>query len=228
MTALLVVLFAMAAQAQPTPGTSPQAPKAPNDRAGAATRGPEGKAATHHRVIMLHVDEVLAADTGEGIDVRLLPMGGRLESLFRYTTYRLISHQVSRTECGRTAAFTLPGGWIVNVEPSAVSDNMIAMELMLFNGTHPMMTTDIRMRNHGMFIIGGPHYRQGMLIIPIGADALELAAPSGPVPVTPEGTMPEMGAPNPAAPEGPDDSAPEMAPLDAVAPNAAPPSAPNQ
>jgi hypothetical protein len=230
MTALLVVLFAMAAQAQSAPGTPPQAPQTPQtkDRAGAAAHGAQAKSAMHPRVIMLHVDEVLAADTGEGIDVRLLPMGGRLESLFRYTTYRLISHQIGRAECGRKAAFTLPGGWIVNVEPSAVRDNMIAMELMLFNGTHPMLTTDVRLRNHSMFIIGGPHYRQGMLIIPIGADALELASPSGPLPVSPEGTMPEVSAPNPAASEGPDDVPPEMAPFDASAPDAAPPNAPNQ
>jgi len=227
MTALLVVLFAIAAQAQSAPGTPPQAPY-PKDRAEAAAHDGKAKSTMPRLVIMLHVDEVLAADTGEGIDERLLPMGGRLESLFRYTTYRLISHQIGRAECGKTAAFTLPGGWIVNVEPSAVSDNMIAMELMLFNGTRPMLTTDIRMRNHGMFIIGGPHYRQGMLIIPIGVDAPELAAPSGSEPVNPEGTIPEMAVPSPAAPEGPDEASPQMAPLDAGAPNAAPPDAPNQ
>jgi hypothetical protein len=234
MTALLVVLFAMAAQAQPAPVAQPQAPQgpqAPNDHAAAAAaHAAQAKAAMRHRVILLRVDEVLAADTGEGIDERLLPMGGRLESLFRYTTYRLISHQVGRTECGRTVAFTLPGGWIVHVEPSAVRDNMIAMELMLFNGAHPMMTTDVRMRNHGTLIIGGPHYQQGMLIIPIGADAPELAIPSGPIPVSPEGTMPDMTSPGTGAPDaGP----PNMAPVDAGAPGARapegalPPNAPN-
>jgi hypothetical protein len=233
MTALLVVLFAAAAQAQPAPAVRPQAQT--DHAAAAATRAERAKAAMRHRVILLRVDEVLAADTGEGIDMRLLPMGGRLESLFRYTTYRLISRQIGRTECGRTAAFTLPGGWIVHVAPSAVRDNMIAMELMLFNGAHPMMTTDVRMRNHGMLIIGGPHYRQGMLIIPIGADALELATPSGPIAVTPEGTMPEgtsseMAAPGVAAP---DTGTPDMAPFDAGAPDAgapedlSPPNAPN-
>jgi hypothetical protein len=226
MTALLVVLFTMATQAQSAPATPPQAPPA-KDRAASAAHDGKATSGMPHRFVLLHVDEVLAADTGEGIDERLLPMGGRLESLFRYTTYRLISHQVGRAECGRTTAFTLPGGWIVNVEPSAVSDNMIAMELMLFNGAHPMLTTDIRMRNHGMFIIGGPHYRQGMLIIPIGADAPELASPSGPEPVSPEAIAPGMGAPNPAAPEGPDDVSPQMAPLNAGAPDA-PPNAPNQ
>jgi hypothetical protein len=229
LTALLVVLFAMGAQAQPTPATQPQVPKAPqspqspNDKAAAAARAEQSKALKRHRVIMLHVDEVIAADTGEGIDERLLPMGGRLESLFRYTTYRLISHQVGRTECGRTAAFTLPGGWIVHVEPSAVRDNMIAMQLMLFQGARPMMTTDVRMRNHGMLIIGGPHYQQGMLIIPIGADAPELAMPPGPISVSPEGTMPEMIAPGAAAPDASDAGSPNGGAAD----SAPPPDAPN-
>jgi hypothetical protein len=228
MTALLVVLFAAAAQAQPAPAARPQAPT--DHATAAATRAERAKAAMRHRVILLRVDEVLAADTGEGIDMRLLPMGGRLESLFRYTTYRLISRQIGRTECGRTAAFTLPGGWIVHVAPSAVRDNMIAMELMLFNGAHPMMTTDVRMRNHGMLIIGGPHYRQGMLIIPIGADALELATPSGPIPVTPKGTMPEGTSSEMAAPgvAVPDTGTADMAPFDAGAPeDLSPPNAPN-
>ncbi|MGZ3618999.1 MAG: hypothetical protein ACXVAA_00705 [Candidatus Binataceae bacterium] len=233
MTALLVVLFAAATQAQPAPAARPQAQT--DHATAAATRAERAKAAMRHRVILLRVDEVLAADTGEGIDMRLLPMGGRLESLFRYTTYRLISRQIGRTECGRTAAFTLPGGWIVHVAPSAVRDDMIAMELMLFNGAHPMMTTDVRMRNHGMLIIGGPHYRQGMLIIPIGADALELATPSGPIAVTPEGTRPEGTSPEMAAPgvAAPDAGTPDMAPFDAGAPDAgapedvSPPNAPN-
>jgi hypothetical protein len=228
LTALLVVLFAIGARAQSTPATQPQTPKTPNDKAAAATPADQAKPLKRHRVILLHVDEVIAADTGEGIDERLLPMGGRLESLFRYTTYRLISHQVGRTECGGTAAFTLPGGWIVHVEPSAVRDNMIAMELMLFQGARPMMTTDVRMRNHGMLIIGGPHYRQGMLIIPIGADAPELAMPPAPMPVSPEGTMPEMvppemTAPGAAAPDATDAGTPEAAPPD----DAPPPNAPN-
>jgi hypothetical protein len=212
LTALLVVALAMGAQAQSTPAPQPQTPKAPqspNDKAAAAAHAGQSKAPNRQRIILLHVDEVIAADTGEGIDERLLPMGGRLESLFRYTTYRLVSHQVGRTECGRSAAFTLPGGWIVHVEPSAVRDNMIAMELMLFQGARPMMTTDVRMRNHGMLIIGGPHYQQGMLIIPIGADAPELAMPPGPIPVSPEGTMPETTAPGASTPDATDAGSPE-------------------
>ena len=208
----------MGAQAQPTPAAQPQTPQAPSDQA-AAAHAEQAKALKRHRIILLRVDEVIASDTGLGIDERLLPMGARLESLFRYTTYRLISHQIGRTECGRTTAFTLPGGWIVHVEPSAVNDDMIAMELMLFQGARPMMTTDVKLRNHGVLIVGGPHYQQGMLIIPIGADAPDLATPPGPIPVSPEGTVPEFTAPGAAAPDSvgtgagaPDDAPPTYAP----------------
>jgi len=207
------MLFAIGAQAQPTPA-APPAPQTPNDQAAAKAHPREAKTLKRHRVILLSVDEVIAADTGEGMDQRLLTMGLRLESLFHYTTYRLISHQISRTECGRTVAFTLPGGWIVHVEPSAVRDNMIAMELMLFQGARPMMTTDVRLRNHGMLIVGGPRYQQGMLIIPIGADAPDLAMPPGYIPVNPEEAMPEITVPEVIAPEAgyPDAGAPDDAP----------------
>ncbi len=230
LTALLVVLCAMGAQAQSTPAAQPQAPQAPNEKAAAAAHAAQARTLKRHRVILLSVDEVIAADTGEGVDERLLPMGGRLESLFRYTTYRLVSHQVGRTECGRTVAFTLPGGWIVHVEPSAVRDDMIAMELMLFQGARPMMTTDVRLRNHGMLIVGGPRYQQGMLIIPIGADAPELAMPPGPIAVSPEGTMPESSAPQAGAPDAgaPDTGYPDAGSPGANTPDdARPPDAPN-
>jgi hypothetical protein len=229
LTALLVVLLAIAAQAQPTPAGQPQSPQAAPPQAlsdhAAAARAEQARTLKRHRVILLSVDEVIAADTGEGVDERLLPMGGRLESLFRYTTYRLVSHQVGRTECGRTVAFTLPGGWIVHVEPSAVRDDMIAMELMLFQGARPMMTTDVRLRNHGMLIVGGPHYQQGMLIIPIGAETPELAVPPGPIAVSPEGTIPEITAPQAGSP---DTGYPDAGAPGASAPDAAPPfDAPN-
>jgi hypothetical protein len=223
LTALLVVVFAMGAQAQPAPGTQPQTPPAPQTPGdgGAAAHAEQAKTLKRHRVVLLRVDEVVASDTGLGIDERLLPMGGRLESLFRYTTYRLVSHQVGRTECGRTTEFTLPGGWIVQVEPSAVNDDMIAMELMLFQGARPMMTTDVKLRNHGVLIVGGPHYQQGMLIIPIAADAPELAMPPAPIPISPEGTVPEITAPEAAGSRAtdagsPDTSVPEMGPPDSV------------
>lgn len=123
--------------------------------------------------IDLRVDSVVASETHEGVDARLSSMGGRLRSLFNYSTYRLISHQDGHAECGKLISFTLPGGRILHIQPRAVEGDMIAMELVLFQGARPLMTTDLKLKNHGVLIVGGPRYEQGMLIISIAADAEE-------------------------------------------------------
>jgi len=136
--------------------------------------------------IGVRVDSVLASDTHEGIDTQLTPMGPRLQSLFSYSTYHLVSHQERQTPMGTLLSFDLPGGRILHIEPHAIEGDMIAMELVLFQGERPVMTTDLKLRNHGVLIVGGPRYEQGMLIISIGADCrCPRTADMGARPITP-------------------------------------------
>ncbi len=138
------------------------------------------------REIEIRVDSVVASDTREGMDVRLAPMGHRLHALFSYSTYRLVSHQEAQAVVGKLISFDLPGGRILHVEPREVAGGMIAMDLMLFQGARPLMTTYLKLRNRGVLIVGGPRYEQGMLIISIGAEAVSPAGqPPQPVSTTP-------------------------------------------
>ena len=149
--------------------------------------------------ISVRVDSVVASDTHEGIDAKLTPMGPRLQSLFSYTTYHLVSHQVEQTPMGTLLSFNLPGGRILHVQPHAIEGDMIAMELILFQGERPVMSTDLKLRNHGVLIVGGPRYEEGMLIISIGADCRcprPRTADAGAVPL-----QPHSAAPQPAVPE---------------------------
>ena len=123
-------------------------------------------------VVELHVDAVLASDTNQGMDKRLAWMGHQLQGLFGFSTYHLETHEDGQTECGKMMTFALPGGHILHVQPRAIDGNMIAMELVLFEGARPMMTTDLKLKNNGRLIVGGPRYQDGMLIISIGANTL--------------------------------------------------------
>jgi hypothetical protein len=96
-------------------------------------------------------------------------MDKKLRGLFGFSTYSLIGHNEGQTNCGKMIAFTLPGGKILHVQPRAIDADMIAMEIVLFDGTRPMMTTDLKLKNNGTLIVGGPRYEQGMMIISIGA-----------------------------------------------------------
>src|SRR5260370_5768982 len=117
--------------------------------------------------VFVYIDTVMAADTKEGIDPRVVPMLPKLQGLFSFTTYSLVNSQEGDTECGKMIAFTIPGGKILHVQPRAVDGDMIAMEIVLFDGTRPMMTTDLKLKNGGTLIVSGPRYEQGMMFISI-------------------------------------------------------------
>ena len=144
--------------------------------------------------IGVHVDSVVASDTNQGVDATLTPMGPRLHALFNYTTYHLVNHQEQQTQMGTLVFFNLPGGRILHIQPRGVEGDMIVMELTLFQGEHPLMTTDLKLRNHGVLIVGGPRYEEGMLILSIGADCRcprPRTAEAGTAPMTPPAAAPQ-------------------------------------
>ena len=136
----------------------------------------KASAETQSLPLRVRVDSVLAANTGKGADKELVTSGmdERLKSMFDYTTYHLVLHQELETVCGKYVTFELPGGRILQIAPHSIIENMISMELVLFEGTRPLMTTDMRLINHAVLIVGGPKYQQGMLItiITLGSNDL--------------------------------------------------------
>jgi hypothetical protein len=154
--------------------------------------------------VKVRVDSVLAADTHEGSDSSLPPeISARLKLVFDFTAYHLVRRQEQRTKCGRTISFSLPGGRILNVAPQSIAGGMIAMELVLFDGARPVMTTDLKLMNHGVLIIGGPHYQQGMLITMISTDTHDVPAEivhAAPAPIAPPPLSPAIPATAPNLP----------------------------
>jgi hypothetical protein len=134
-------------------------------------------AETQSLPLRVRVDSVLAANTDKGIDRALAVsgIGERLKAMFDYTTYHLVVHQELETVCGKQVTFELPGGRILQIVPHSIIDNMISMELVLFEGTRPLMTTDLRLINHAVLIVGGPKYQRGMLITIITMGSNDLA-----------------------------------------------------
>jgi hypothetical protein len=175
---LLLMIVAICTLATPLQA-SPQSPK-PN-------------------TVRIRVDSVLAANTGKGMDAQLAStkMGDRLKALFEYTTYRLVMRQERQTVCGRVVTFTMPGGRILHLALRSIEGNMISMELVLFEGTRPVMTTDLKLVNHAILIVGGPRYQQGMLITMISTDAPDRPRDRGALPEAP--SAPSLSPASPGA-----------------------------
>ncbi len=154
--------------------------------------------------VEVKVDSVLAADTHQGCDKQLSTLRNRLRRLFHYTTYRLVSHEEGHASLGKTLTFTLPGGRILHIEPQGIDGDMIQLEVMLFQGEEPMMTTVLKITNGGTFMVGGPRYEHGTLIISIKPIAPMGSADTGASPATAISAAPAMSQPQGTAPPASD------------------------
>ncbi len=121
------------------------------------------------QAIEVHIGAVIASNTGQAFDQRLTSLRGPFDSLFRYTSYRLIREERRRVEWKREAGFELPGRRYLLVIPRGYKDGRVLLNLMLMQGRRPLLNTGIALRNHGTFLLGGPHHEDGVLIVSIGA-----------------------------------------------------------
>lgn len=116
------------------------------------------------------IGSVLATDVGQEFDIRLTSMKAQFESLFRYSSYRLVKQERRAIDWGTGASFDIPGGRYLVVAPKELRDSKVSMKVMLLEGGRPLIDTSVALRNHGVLLLGGPKQQEGVLIIAIGAE----------------------------------------------------------
>jgi hypothetical protein len=119
-------------------------------------------------VVQLRIDTVLASNTGQEIDQRLLKMRRHFSS-FRYSSFRLMQAESRTVQWGTPIRFVLPGGRALQVLPQDYKNDWVELRVSLFAEGEPLMETRLRIRNQGTILLGGPRYEEGVLIISITA-----------------------------------------------------------
>lgn len=130
---------------------------------------PEARAQENSGV-EVRIGAVFASNTEQSFDQRLATLRQQFDTLFPYTSYRLIKEERRMVAWGRQAGFDLPGGRYLLVIPREYKDGRVSMKLMMVEGSRPLFDTVIGLRNQGTFLVGGPRHQDGVLIIAIGAD----------------------------------------------------------
>jgi hypothetical protein len=130
----------------------------------------------------VRVQTVVATYTHKGMDKNLAgtPVGHRLKMIFDYTSYQLVKRNEEHTVFGNAVAFNLPCGRILHVTPIALDGDMIAMDLVLFEGAHSLMRLQLKMPNHGALILVGPREPRETYITTIAPETVELEVPQEP------------------------------------------------
>ena len=125
--------------------------------------------ATAGEEVEVRIDTVLASNSGKGFDPDLASLRQPFGRMLPYSSYRLVQGEQRRVNWRREAEFLLPGGRYLVVIPRGYKDDRVLLSVMLLAGTRPLVNTTLALKNHGVFLVAGPRYEEGTLVIAIGA-----------------------------------------------------------
>ncbi|MBW2602043.1 MAG: hypothetical protein JRD47_09015 [Deltaproteobacteria bacterium] len=115
------------------------------------------------------VKTVLASGGEKYLDPRLSALIEELHTLFRYSSYRLLSEDHLQLDIQQTGRVSLPGRRTLKIKPIAVADNRIELRLVIQRKKEQVFQTVIQLLNHGSIIVGGPKHKDGSLLFSISA-----------------------------------------------------------
>lgn len=99
----------------------------------------------------------------------------QLERTFSYSSYQLVERVSRKVPWGKREDFALPGGRLLQIAPREFTNNRIALQIMLMEGSipSPFMNASLLFPNHGTVLFAGRRYQDGVFIIRIGATVKE-------------------------------------------------------
>jgi hypothetical protein len=119
------------------------------------------------KAIDITVKTVLASQEAKFHDPRLSELIRQLQSVFRYTSYRLLSHNRMSLRPGETGTARLPGERVLRITPRGIRQNRAELQLEIFKRRRSIFNTTIRLRNRSSITVGGPQHQQGYLLFNI-------------------------------------------------------------
>ncbi|NOY52752.1 MAG: hypothetical protein GXP58_03940 [Deltaproteobacteria bacterium] len=120
-------------------------------------------------VFHIDVQVILASNSDEGFDPRLLALKKDLLAL-NYISFQLLDSQGLAVERGETGRLQVPGGRVMEVTPERFSKGKILLRVRINQGESSILTTRLRIEDHGTVILGGPPYRHGFLVLAVTAN----------------------------------------------------------
>ncbi|MFC1885064.1 hypothetical protein ACFL2O_09860 [Thermodesulfobacteriota bacterium] len=117
--------------------------------------------------ISIVVKTVLASQGEEYIDPSLKDLAKELQSVFRYSSYRLLGQDKMSLGKGQTGTASLPGDRSLKITPLSTKGDRVTLKLEIIKGGRQIFQTEARLRNRSSITVGGPKYKGGYLLFNI-------------------------------------------------------------
>ncbi|UCD86899.1 MAG: hypothetical protein JSV01_03765 [Desulfobacterales bacterium] len=115
------------------------------------------------------VKAVLASQGSEYMDPRLSSLTEELQSVFRYSSYRLLSENRMELAMRETGTVSLPEDRVLKITPLQITGNRVELLLVILKKKKEVFQTVSQLLNHSSIIVGGPKYKDGYLLFNISA-----------------------------------------------------------
>lgn len=106
------------------------------------------------------------------MDPDLKDLGRELQTVFRYTSYRLLNRKRMPLKYHDVGRISLPGNRRMEISPTQFNQGRIKFKINIFKKNRPVFGTEILLKNGGSITIGGPGYKNGYLLFNISATAM--------------------------------------------------------
>lgn len=118
--------------------------------------------------VQLTVLVVHATDSESGVDPRLASLASSFR-YFKYKGYRLLSQQSSDVAVNASSTYSVEGGRKVKVTLLSMDDARAKLRVEMSNEQGKVLDTTVNINRDGTFIISGPKYKDGILMLPLRA-----------------------------------------------------------
>jgi hypothetical protein len=119
--------------------------------------------------VKLNIKIILASGRQGANDSRLKDLISELNSVFRYSSYQLLSETNLKITSNQTKSVSLPENRILKLTSKGTDGNRVTLELEILKDNNQIFQTAIRLRNNSSITIGGPEYQGGNLLFNIFA-----------------------------------------------------------
>jgi hypothetical protein len=119
--------------------------------------------------IAINVRTVLASQESSYLDPRLSSLTKELQSVFRYSSYRLLSEDHVGLSMKETGTVSLLGNRVLKITPMQVIGDRIELKLVILKEKKQTFQTIIQLLNQRSLTVGGPKHKDGYLLFNISA-----------------------------------------------------------
>jgi len=120
--------------------------------------------------VSVDVGTVYASNEGSSVDPALNHIRGKLQSMFNYSSYKMLDRKRRSLALGETGDYELPGRRTMHISPLPAKENKVRLSVNIREGGKNLLSTTIGLSRGGMVLVGGPTHEAGVLILIISAD----------------------------------------------------------